>query len=137
MLRHATESGYEETVARAKKNASAIIGYFSEYSDRREAVAVCLLIIASFTGADGDFDDREYRFLCDVFGFDYEKESLGLLVRAYGKNSTADRLDDLMDRAPAEIREAFIALGVDICAINGGVSVEEKALIEKYADRTK
>lgn len=132
IFEEAMKTPYDQRVVRAKENSHTVLEYMKQYGKKEEAATVYLSVIAAFAGADGRFEEKEYLFLKDVFGFDVEAEKLAVVIRFYNTPSMIDSIEKLMDAASEDIKKAFAMLGVDVCASDGEMSEREKELIERF-----
>ncbi len=122
----------EEKIKYARQASSEVIGYLS--SSFNNPGGIYLMLIGTYVGSDGYIDQAEFSFCRSVFGFESSYEEFVKIVRLACKPSSIESIDKLIDRAPKEVKAAFVLLGVAICACNDAITVDEQQLLAKYID---
>ncbi len=124
---------YAERVSIGKKALGKLTDCVEEVDDIDEEGAkwTVLVWLRDVIGADGFFDEYEYRFLCDVFELEMEREEL-----LEGFNSMSDEVRaswmQTIKTLSFEERMEFVRLAVCVCSADGKISRKERKFLKKY-----
>ncbi len=102
-----------------------------KYGDQDKSFAVFMKIYGTFVAIDLDVKQEEYEMFERISGVSASYNEFKDAVKQAYNFDVVTEVDNLVD-ADDEMKELVIRLGLIICAYDGEISAEEKALIERY-----
>lgn len=122
----------EELLKIGKENGAALIDFMdSLYGDKDKSFAVFMKIYGSFVAIDLDIKQEEYDFFTNITAVSASFNEFTDAVKQSFNYDVINELDSMID-SNVKIKELVIKLGLAICAYDGNINAEEKALIERY-----
>ena len=122
----------EELLKIGQKSGADLIDFMdSFYNDQDKSFAVFMKIYGSFVAIDLTIEQEEYDMFTNITSV---SASFNEFVDAVKQSFDYDVINelDLMVDSNSKIKELVVRLGFVICAYDGNISAEEKALIERY-----
>ncbi len=124
----------EEKVELGIKAAGDVIPFLSKNFKDDDAAALYAMLIGTYVGADGSVNQSEYSYCKVVFGLDMPYDDFFNIVKESCKPEYIELIDNLIDSAPADVKSAFVILGVAIFSCDDSITIDEQRLLAKYID---
>ena len=135
LFQHYVDMEPEKLVEYAVRSSEPVLEYLSKgLGDDEKAAKLYIAMISTFIGADGSVDKAEYAFSKAVFGFSGTYDEFFDMIKAVYSPDMADKIDELIDGAPKEVKASFVMLGLAFCACNGTMTPHEQKLLIKYME---
>ena len=114
------------------KNGAMLIEKMDNFfNNQDESFAKFMKIYGSFVAVDSNVTQEEYELFRQITGVSASYNEFVEAIADSNKYDVIEAIDQFVD-ANLEMKELVVTMGLVICAYDGEITDEEKALIEKY-----
>lgn len=124
--------GDKEKIALGYEAEQTVIKYLIDNFKAEDAAVVYAMLIGTYVGVDGKISAEEYAFCKAVFEIDLPAEEFCNMIESTCTVENIELMDRVMDDAPADVKSAFVTLGLALCSIDNTITAAEQALLTKY-----
>ena len=137
LFQNVLDTPYSEKVSAGRAAAHTVIDYFmkgSGASEITDQVFGCFMgLVSTYVGVDGSVSRAEYDYFVEILGLtDVSFDSFRGSIAA--DMETVELVCGVIDKAPKEVQQCFVILGLNMCACDGVLTPSEQALLGKYID---
>lgn len=133
ILQDFVNESYESLLGMAKLALAELTPVFAELADDGNGAKFVVPFFATSLAVDGKFTEKEYRFVCDLFG-DISYEEMKSLVEMHYNAEMIEMVDGLADSCPVKLKSKLITLCCCFLAVDETISREEVAFINKLCE---
>ena len=119
-----------ELLAGAGRSGSVFLDYLMNRYDDDTAGEIFTTFLAMCFATDGKLSFGEYELMKKIAYTNYSYDSCVALINSCLNNE--DVVDEIIRKAPKEVREQISVLCIAIAAIDGTITVDEKQMCYKY-----
>ena len=123
---------YSEKVSFGSEAARIVFAYLSDHFNEDDATFLYALLIGNYVGVDGTISPAEYAFCSSMLGLGCSAAAFCDAMKNSCSPANVERLDQLIDASPEDVKAAFVSLGLAICSIDDKLTPEEQVLLAKY-----
>jgi len=134
LFQAAVDMPQAERIADARKNLAIVLNYFTTLQEKGYGAVATAALISTFVAADGRISAGEFQFVQDVLEGGVDYETFYNSVQAAVDTNQVAEMDKIIDKAPHDIKKAFLHLCLDFLACDGTITASEIKLINKYAE---
>lgn len=133
ILQDFVNESYESLLGMAKLALAELTPVFADLADGGNGAKFVVPFFATSLAVDGKFTEKEYRFVCDLFG-DISYEEMKSLVEMHYNAEVIEMVDGLADSCPVKLKSKLITLCCCFLAVDETISREEVAFINKLCE---
>jgi len=134
VLQEMVNESHESLVNMAKIAVNELSDALMDVFQDRDMVSKTLILLCvTSLASDDEFNQKEYEFLCDVFG-DMPTEDAVALINSYKGDESIDLVNGFLDACPIKLKSRLITFCCCFLASDEKFSVSEIEFVQKLCE---
>jgi len=133
LFQSAVDKPQTQRVTDARENLATVLNYMTTLQDKGYGAVATVALMCTFVAADGKVSAGEFDFIQELLEGNIDYQVLCDSAQAAIDTNQMAEMDGIMDKAPKDIKKAFLCLCLDFIACDGNITRNEVELFKKYA----